>query len=283
MAFIDIIAADATAVLRSGDAKMAAVLLRFFHERFGGFEDGEHAPYSDECTGLRTNYNGFTLSFGEKHLHYASDGRGGRWIVSNSDKSRLDKAAGHDKAVRKFLAPYAFLEGIQYAIECYQAALNSTSIRVGYLESKRRLAHDLLCDTVTHIQHEIHSSRERQEDLRRPALVAACREKAAAAAAFIDEPPPAPAATMSMAAARASMRGVSGVYFLWEGDRIDYVGRADCVSRRLGKSHHKAQPNHRVSVVPMSIPDSWRHENYYIWRYNPPLNGRQWGNKGAVA
>lgn len=283
MAFIDIIAADATAVLRSGDANMAAVLLRFFHERFCGFENGEHAPYPDECTGLKASHNGFTISFGEKHLHYASDGRGGRWLVNKNENSILHQATGHDNAVRKFLAPYAFLEGIQYAIECYQAALNGTSIRVGYLEAKRRLAYELLCGTVTQINRELQFSREKEEDLKRPALLAACREKAAASASFIDEPPPAPAATMSMAAARASMRGVSGVYFLWEGDKIDYVGRADCISRRLGKAHHKAQPHHRVSVVPMSIPESWRHENYYIWRYDPPLNGRQWGDKEAVA
>lgn len=283
MAFIDIIAADATAVLRSGDAKMAAVLLRFFHERFGGFENGEHAPYSDECTGVRINPNGFTISFGSKHLHYADDGRGPRWKVSASEHCRMDKTSGHDKAVRRFLVPYAFLEGIKYAVECYAKSQKAGRVLlVGEIEAKRRVAIDLLLATLDRV-HELQSdARDLEESVKQPALLESCREKAAFATGDVPELAPAPASTMSIRAARASLKGVSGVYFLWDGDEIAYVGRADCISRRLG-SHHKMQPHHRVSAVPMSIPESWRHETYYIWKYDPPLNGHRKERAGAVA
>jgi len=282
MALIDIIAADAAAVLRNGDARMAAELLRFFHERFCGFANGEHAPYPDECTGVKINKNGFTISFAAKHLHYADDGRGPRWLVSESEHCRMDKASGHDKAVHRFSAPYAFLEGIQYAVECYRNSLKPGKVLfVEETEAKRRAAVELLLATLDRI-HELQSEvRDLEESVKQPALIDSCREKAAFALGDVPELAPAPASTMSIRAARASLKGDSGVYFLWDGDEIAYVGRADCISRRLG-SHHKMRPHHRVSAVPMSIPESWRHETYYIWKYDPPLNGHSKERAGAV-
>lgn len=279
MAFIDEIAAQAAFALRSKNEEACSAMAFFFHQRFCQFADGSHAPSSSECTGLRIDGDGFVLSFGGKHLHYRSAaGHGGkRWCVSEFYDYEPRPADRSDIAVSAFSAPYSFLEGIAFCIECYEAAMRRGELSVLSAEvrdtkreleqAKQAVVHCI--DTTSEYERRLYAF---MAALSRPSFVAKCLAKAATACECPDAPPSPPSATVSVDAARVAFKGFSGVYFLWLGDKIDYVGRANCISTRLGPSHHKLDDRHRVSIVKTTISDSWIVEPYYIWRYRPRLN-----------
>lgn len=277
MAFIDKLAADAEFALRSENPKHAAAMMLTFHQRFSGFADGEDAPDPDDCTGLDLREDGFTLSFGGYHLHYARAGRGDRWLASKSFADRPEVCDQHDVAVTRFGAPYAFLEGIAYCMECYRASHSRSTLKVlseEMVATMRDLgkAKDAIIYCISQRRELDEKLLDAQERLRTEAFLDACMAKATASSVSPDSPPPPPAATVSPEAARLVFKGVSGIYFLWKGDSIDYVGRANCIASRLSPSHHRLSSHHRVSVVRMSRADSWAAEPYYIWRFRPPLN-----------
>jgi hypothetical protein len=89
----------------------------------------------------------------------------------------------------------------------------------------------------------------------------------------LDEPPAPPLATMSFDAAATALKGKAGIYFLWGYEGIEYIGRADCIGRRL-RNHDKASPDHRVSAVITTKAESHLTELYYIWKYAPPMNSQ---------
>lgn len=64
-----------------------------------------------------------------------------------------------------------------------------------------------------------------------------------------------------------------GVYFLFDGDRIVYVGMAANVRRRLGE-HVREQTAPVVRAAVVECPRCWlpHVETYYITLYQPPLN-----------
>jgi len=64
-----------------------------------------------------------------------------------------------------------------------------------------------------------------------------------------------------------------GVYFLFDGDRIAYIGMAANVRRRLGEhARDRTAPVTRAAVV--ECPRCWlpHVETYYLRLYRPPLN-----------
>lgn len=277
MAFIDIIAADAEFALRSENPKHAAAMMLAFHQRFAGFADGEDAPDPDDCTGLELREDGFVLSFGGKHLHYGRTGRGFRWYVGESSDARPDVRDQHDVAVTRFGAPYAFLEGISYCMECYRVSHSRSTLKVLSEEIANAMrdlekAKDAIIYCVRQQRELDEKLLDKQERLRTEPFLDICMAKATASLASSESPPPPPAATVSPEAARLVFKGVSGIYFLWKDDSIDYVGRANCIGSRLHPSHHRLKPHHRVSVVRMNRADSWVAEPYYIWWLRPTLN-----------
>jgi len=277
VAFIDIIAADAEFALRSENPKHAAAMMLAFHHRFSGFADGEDAPDPDDCIGLELREDGFALSFCDRNLHYARTGRGERWLVSESVGDRPEFRDQHDVAVTRFGAPYAFLEGISYCMECYRASHSRSTLKVLSQEMAAAMRDlEKVKDAIIYCVRQRRELDEKlldaQERLRTEPFLDTCIAKATVSSALPESPPSPPAATVSPEAARLVFKGVSGVYFLWKDDTIDYVGRANCISSRLSPRHHRLMPHHRVSVVRMNRADSWVAEPYYIWRFRPPLN-----------
>lgn len=277
MAFIDIIAADAEFALRSENPKHAAAMMLTFHQRFAGFADGEDAPDPDDCTGLELREDGFALSFGDRNLHYARTGRGDRWFVSDSFVDRPEVGDRHDVAVTRFGAPYAFLEGISYCMECYRASHSRSTLKAlvdEIADAMRKLEQVKGAINYCISQHRELGENllDKQERLRTEPFLDICMAKATASLASSESPPPPPAATVSPEAARLVFKGVSGIYFLWKDDSIDYIGRANCIGSRLHPGHHRLKPHHRVSVVRMNRADSWVAEPYYIWWLRPTLN-----------
>lgn len=68
-----------------------------------------------------------------------------------------------------------------------------------------------------------------------------------------------------------------GVYFLWNGPELLYIGMSTSVAGRVNQ--HKWEKPHTHATFQRA---SWRcisvYEDRYIWHYGPPLNvrGRAW-------
>jgi len=82
---------------------------------------------------------------------------------------------------------------------------------------------------------------------------------------------PAPSTTPSRHP--ASLPAASGVYFLWNGTAVEYVGKARrlCERVRLG-SHHVLRGDHQISYLLFDYADVDWAECYYIGVARPPLN-----------
>jgi hypothetical protein len=77
----------------------------------------------------------------------------------------------------------------------------------------------------------------------------------------------------------------SGIYFLWNGDKIEYVGQAKyiCNRVRLG-SHHILKEHHKISFVLINRRELTWTECYYIGITKPLLNfGRMASHYDAAA
>lgn len=275
MAYLDELRARIVWAHRSNNTEAMLALAHEFYERYSWSEKGEPCP-SYKCTAARSTMGGFSLSFGDVHLTYSK--RGKKWCVCGHPDYLPSAGDSHDVAAHMFSAPFSFLEGIAFCIECVEAAQENGALAImeRHLESKRKeleLA-DLRLSRVLDRYYELKQDVKSMESrLRSPDVVKGNRGKASAAAAGEDYPPP-PTTTLSLDAFRAAFSGVSGVYFFWNGDSIDYVGRADCIATRVRPSHEHLEPHHRFSAIPMSIRDTHIKELYYIGRYEPPLNGQ---------
>lgn len=65
----------------------------------------------------------------------------------------------------------------------------------------------------------------------------------------------------------------SGIYFLWNGDRIEYVGQAKYLCNRLKlRSHHILNESHMISFVVVNRKELTWAECYYIGICKPQLN-----------
>jgi hypothetical protein len=83
--------------------------------------------------------------------------------------------------------------------------------------------------------------------------------------------PPGPAIFPSVGG--ADIPDAPGIYFLWSGDRISYVGRSVSLTSRLRLGgHHRLTETHRISYLVMPKKDITFAEYYYIGKYCPPLN-----------
>lgn len=68
---------------------------------------------------------------------------------------------------------------------------------------------------------------------------------------------------------------MSGVYFVWNNDKIQYVGKSVKLSGRLrAKSHHKLSLGDMVSWIEFGLDDLDYAEMFYIGTCRPPRNGR---------
>lgn len=87
------------------------------------------------------------------------------------------------------------------------------------------------------------------------------------------EYPPIPEANISPSKEGSNLPYVSGIYFLWNGGQIEYVGQAKylCNRLRLG-NHHILNENHKISFVVVNAKQLTWTECYYIGVCRPQLN-----------
>jgi hypothetical protein len=275
--YLEQIHAFAVAVLRSKNPEDTASLVSFFHDRFSGFEsEGHWVPEADECTAVLTSDRGFTLSFGTRHIHYSS--YYGRWLATEKTDDEPQLTDAHHVAVSKLGAPFAFLEGLQFGIECVAAA--------GVASVKHKQASVAASEMERAVERYIHwraAANEMERRVKSKHFQKMAKERAAIVWSNGDAMPDPPSQTTTVEIARTAFAETSGVYFLWGDSEIEYVGRADRIGKRISSSHHRLQPHHRVSVIEMPAGESWVAECYYIWKYRPVLNGQVAKFREAVA
>ena len=66
--------------------------------------------------------------------------------------------------------------------------------------------------------------------------------------------------------------GGSGVYFMWHGPVLVYVGQSRCVGNRIEQHGHR-KPYTRITWLSVTA-DAWLrdYEGDYVRRYSPPFN-----------
>ena len=96
----------------------------------------------------------------------------------------------------------------------------------------------------------LHVSRDSLRKLR-SAIKAESRAAAEVAmASYGHSYPPVPPPELAPTKMGDGLPDHPGIYFLWEGETIDYVGQSICLCGRLKLgSHHVMQPHHRISYV----------------------------------
>lgn len=267
MAYIDELYAIACS-LEERDADSLVRLCQLLYRRiyFGDF--GSHRLGDpNECRSIKVTNSGFTLSFENKHVHYCRDR--GRWLACEKPDERPLVDDPHHVAVERLSAPYAFLEGLAYGIECVEA------VGMNEVENHRAKIKDHELDAAVkkylHWSREIEAMKKRMQSKHFQSLARAQCAK------FFEEsdrdtPPFPPTDTTTLDAAQAAFSGMSGVYFLWNycGD-IEYIGRANDIGKRLA-SHHVATSEHRVSIIETSKKESHLVELFYIWKFRPAKN-----------
>jgi hypothetical protein len=66
---------------------------------------------------------------------------------------------------------------------------------------------------------------------------------------------------------------ISGVYFLWAGDVVEYVGQSIKLASRVRlPTHHRLRTSHRISYIPVDERDLDWAECWYIGALRPNLN-----------
>jgi hypothetical protein len=78
---------------------------------------------------------------------------------------------------------------------------------------------------------------------------------------------------------RAKFRGeVAGVYFLWDGDTLAYIGKAVDVDYRVWRQHRRTKAFTRATWLAVDAEyDRKTLEGRYVWRYRPSLNETRHG------
>ncbi len=268
MAYIDQLRAIAFSA-KSGHKEDACQFARLIYSRFSEFDFADHSlPSPQGCTGVRLTHFGFVLSFGNLHVNYSRHQQ--RWLASTFSEDSPTKSDAHHVAVERLGVPFAFLEGISFCIECFEE-IGMANVKNQKLDFEQKQLDIQIKNYVAWKQNI--GDIEKRAKSKYWKRMARTRAEVFASLHETPEPPIPPTDTVSLDIARRAFAGVSGVYFLWDCDEIKYVGRADCIGSRLSPSHHRAKPGHRVSVVSMSIEDSWVAENFYIWKFRPELNG----------
>jgi len=268
MAYIDQLHAIAMSA-KCGNKQDACQFARLIYSRFSQFDFADHLlPAPSDCTGIRLTHFGFVLSFGSIHVNYSR--HQGRWLASTFSEDSPSKSDPHHVAVERLGVPFAFLEGISFCVECFEE-IGMENVRNRKLEFEQEQL-DVAMKNYAQWKLTIRDIETRAKS-KYWKKMARTRAEAFATLHECNEPPMPPTDTVSLDIARKAFVGVSGIYFLWKSDEIEYVGRSNCIGSRLSPSHHRAQSGHRVSVVSMPIPDSWIAECFYIWKYRPPLNG----------
>lgn len=267
MAYIDELYAMACS-LEERDADSIVRLCQLLYRRVSYGDFGSHRLGDpSECKNIRVTNNGFTLSFEKTHVHYCRDK--GRWLACEKSDERPRPDDPHHVAVERLSVPYAFLEGLAYGIECVGA--------VGMNEVEnckaRHKAHELDAALKKYL-HWARAIEDMEKRFRAKKFQSMARSRCVK---FFEEyesdsPPPPPTETTTLDAAQKAFEGISGIYFLWDADeRVDYVGRANDIGKRLA-SHHVATSDHRVSVVETTRQESHVVELFYIWKLRPPKN-----------
>lgn len=272
VAYIDELIAYANWASKQDDPKKIIDIAKVFYDRFHGF-GSDHWMESSGCTDAERTQDGFRLTFGDRHLHYFRSN--GRWVVSELKDDRSHPADSHDVAIHASSAPFSFLEGVSFAFECIdEIGTNAKEIAEKDAARLKEEANQVFKKAWLYKADTFREVDSLQSRLKAPRIKLSAKKRCVVVANNDDDVPPAPPReTMSIDVTRAAMAGVSGCYFLWDDDKIDYVGQAGCIAKRLSPSHHRLQQNHRVSVVEMPEDRSLIAESYYIWRYEPPLNG----------
>jgi hypothetical protein len=272
------------AVLRS-DVKLATMIVDDFCSRIsdsaGKFDHGW--LMSDAAEEIKVTSGGFYIKMAGKYLHCKRHRE--RWCVSESNDDTPRPSDAHLDFVAYAGAPFPFFEGVRFAIECMETvAEKSTSNVFADLERKYKEAR-LKYERELEHWSRIRDERDKYEDrlarilttMRTAKNVAATQRAVSLPVAGLDAMasslPQPPKDTVSVLCAIENMAGVSGIYFIWRGGEIVYVGRSQCVSSRL-KTHHVADTSDHVSVVAMPNGETYLAELVYIAAYKPRLNGQ---------
>lgn len=97
------------------------------------------------------------------------------------------------------------------------------------------------------------------------------RQNVAIGLACSSEMPDVPPAAMTAAEWGSAIEKFAGVYFGFDGGRIQYVGESCNVPSRL-RSHDVIKPHWMVAVLKLEPHQRFFAEAYYIWLMKPPLN-----------
>lgn len=94
----------------------------------------------------------------------------------------------------------------------------------------------------------------------------------------VDRYPAAPLPHLEPHRKGSGLPAVPGIYFLWHGDVVEYVGKSRCLSERVRLGpHHVLKHYHRISLLPWEESELAWAECYYIGVLRPAANfGANW-------
>jgi len=302
MAGITELKCELLAAHRRGDIDFATKIVAAFCGRMEEYSSRLPDGWLDSgcAEEIKLHHDGFYIKFAGLYLHCRKNQE--RWCVSESATDTPQIYDSHLHFVNYTAAPFSFFEGIRFALECMENVQHEENDRVFVsLEQKRVDAnrrYEVELAKWADIRTDRHFLKKKiakmhQELRAAPYAIASQRAVSLPTAglqAMMDELPRPPTDTVSVPCAIQNMAGTSGVYFIWRGGEIVYVGRAGCISKRL-KNHHIAEPSDHVSVIVMPENETNLAEPVYIAAYRPRLNKevRAWmtvkrpRNKKAIA
>jgi hypothetical protein len=276
---------ELVSAVMSGDLGTAAMLVKDFCGRISEYSGRMPRGWldADFAEEVVVTSDGFYIKMDGKYLHCKRHRE--RWCVSDSATDTPHPCDSHFEFVRLAGAPFPFFEGVRFAIECMEAVSRKSSafafadIEKKYKEANQKYEMELGKWSRLHERCEqLKEARERiLAELRSVANVSATQRAVSVPVSGLDAMkaslPQPPRETVSVLCATENMVGVSGIYFIWRGGKVVYVGRSQCVASRL-KKHHVADAADHVSVV--SMPNSETHlaELVYIAAYKPKLNSQ---------
>jgi len=274
---------DLLAAYKRGDIEFATQIVAAFCSRMEEYSSRLPEGWLDaDCAEeIRLHGEGFYIKFGGLYLHCRR--RQERWCVSESKHRGPSTFDSYLHFVNYTAAPFSFFEGIRFALECMENVQHEENDQIFVSLEKKRLEAKRNCDfeleRYSSMRGDYAWMKERIEKMReelRASRYATASQKAvslpiAGLQAMMDELPNPPSETVSVTCAIQNLAGVSGVYFIWRGGEIVYVGRADCIRKRF-RNHHVAVPSDHISVIEMPENETHLAELVYIAAYRPPLN-----------
>lgn len=84
--------------------------------------------------------------------------------------------------------------------------------------------------------------------------------------------PPIQAPSIEPSKDGAGLPDISGIYFFWADQTVEYVGRSQSIHNRVRFGHHALKAHHRISYVPIEHRMIAWAECYYIGLLRPQLN-----------